>query len=38
LVNKGGTAGFLREEAPVSFFQSTEGADAFVVSFLNDLE
>jgi hypothetical protein len=35
---KSGTAGFLREEAPPSFFQSTEGADAFLVSLLNDLE
>ena len=38
LVKKGGTAGFLREETPPSFFQSPEGADAFIVSFLNDLE
>jgi len=38
LVRKSGTAGFLREEAPASFFQSTEGADAFLVSLLNDLE
>lgn len=38
LVKKGGTAGFLREETPPSFFQSREGADAFIVSFLNDLE
>jgi hypothetical protein len=38
LVKKSGTAGFLREETPPSFFQSTEGADAFIVSFLNDLE
>lgn len=38
LVKKGGTAGFLQEETPPSFFQSAEGADAFLVSFLNDLE
>lgn len=38
LVKKSGTAGFLREETPASFFQSTEGADAFIVSFLNELE
>ncbi|HAA31848.1 MAG TPA: hypothetical protein DCE56_34310 [Cyanobacteria bacterium UBA8553] len=38
LVKKGGTAGFLREETPTSFFQSREGADAFIVSFFNDLE
>lgn len=38
LVKKGGTAGFLREETPPSFFQSREGADAFLVSFLNELE
>ena len=38
LVKKGGTACFLQEETPASFFQSCEGADAFLVSFLNDLE
>lgn len=38
LIKKGGTAGFLAEEAPVSFTQSREGVDAFLVSFLNDLE
>jgi hypothetical protein len=38
LVKKGGTAGFLREETPLPFFQSREGADAFLVSFLNELE
>jgi hypothetical protein len=38
LVKKSGTAGFLKEEPPPYFFQSREGADAFIVSFLNDLE
>jgi hypothetical protein len=38
LVRKSGTAGFLSEETPASFFQSSEGADAFMVSFLNELE
>ena len=38
LVTRSGTAGFLTEETPASFFQSYEGVDALIVSFLNDLE
>jgi hypothetical protein len=38
LVTRSGTAGFLTEETPASFFQSREGVDALIVSFLNDLE
>lgn len=38
LIQKSGTAGFLKEEAPVSFFDFREGIDAFIVSFLNDME
>jgi len=38
LVRKGGTAGFLTEETPTSFCQTREGVDAFLISFLNELE